>query len=151
MHEQVIVELSVSKEELHNKFVKEAFDGVGRGFTKHMLKKEELGRMKAKVVDLLHQVKEQEVVITTLEMEVKELHEFLCVRVKFVLHDIPSLVLEPLLVDDKHLQRPDINDKDVLEEQDGGKQKSNMLSRVKHEARKRVKMVVMKTPWTTYS
>ena len=35
-HEQVIVDLFASNEELHNEFVKEAFDRVGRGFTTNM-------------------------------------------------------------------------------------------------------------------
>jgi len=36
VHEQVIVNLFESNEELQNEFVKEAFKGVGHGFTTDM-------------------------------------------------------------------------------------------------------------------
>ena len=148
--------------------------------------------MKAKVVDMLRQAKEQQVVISNLEKELKELQEFLSARAKSSVCDSPSVD------DDEHLQTSYVDDKDepdeqgilegqglpeeqglpdeqglpeeqhvpeqqdvledqdvpqeqdVPEDQDEGEEKSNIFTRVKHRARKRVKSVVMKSPWTRY-
>jgi len=136
--------------------------------------------MKVKVVDMLRQAKEQQVVINNLEKELKELQEFLSARAKSFVRD------SPYVDDDEHLQTSYVDDKDepdeqgilegqglpeeqhvpeqqdVLEDQDvpqeqdvpkdqdGGEEKSNIFTRVKHKTRKRVKSTVMKSPWTRY-
>jgi len=80
-------------------------------------KKKELDKMKVKVIDLLGQAKQHEVVTNNLEKEVEELQELLSVREKSHLHDSPSRV------DDRHMQRPDVNNKHVPEEQNGENKK----------------------------
>jgi len=107
--------------------------------------KKDYGKIKVKVVYMFHQAKEQQVLISNLEKELKELQEFLTAWAKSDVHNSHSVE------DDEHLQRSYVDDKDVSEEQDGRKEKSNNFTQVKHKAKKRVKSTVMKTPWTSYA
>jgi len=129
--------------------------------------------MKVKVVDMFRQAKEQQVVISNLEKELKELQEFLSARAKSV-RDNPSAYddehLHTSYVDDKDVpdeqgvpeeqggpedqdvpEQQDVpKDQEVPEDQDGGEEKSNIFTLVKHRGRKRVKSTVTKSPWTRY-
>jgi len=67
--------------------------------------------MKVKVVDMLRQAKEQQVVINNLDKELKELQEFLSARAKSYVRDSPSVD------DDEHLQTSYVDDKDEPNEQ----------------------------------
>jgi len=67
--------------------------------------------MKVKVVDMLRQAKEQQVVINNLEKELKELQKFLSACAKSYVRDSPSVD------DDEHLQTSYVDDKDVPDEQ----------------------------------
>jgi len=60
-----------------NKLVEVAFKEVECGFIMKKQRKNEVGKMMVKVVELVLKAKELEVFITTMENEVKELHELL--------------------------------------------------------------------------
>ena len=74
-------------------------------------KKKDYGKMKVKVVYMLRQAKEQQVVINNLEKELKELQEYLSARAKSSVRDSPSVD------DDEHLHTSYVDDKDELDEQ----------------------------------
>ena len=74
-------------------------------------KKKDYGKMKVKIVDMLRQAKEQQVVISNLDKELKELQEFLSARAKSYVRD------SPFVDDDEHLQTFYVDDKDEPDEQ----------------------------------
>jgi len=120
--------------------------------------KDEVRTMTVKVVQLMRKCEEHEILITSIEKEVKSILELIASK-KFVPDDTRTKVVEvePLSVNCTYFKKLESSHEDVDEEknlhgdEDRPNEEVNMFSKVNREPRKRFKTVVLKTTWTTYS
>jgi len=158
VNKQVVVELCASNEECCSEFVQEDFYQIGCGIRKKKPTKDEVRAMTVKVVEMMRKSEEQEVLITSMEKEVKDILELIG-NINFVPNDTRSKVVEvePLSVDHTYFKKPESShedkdeEKDLHGDEDQPNEEVNMFPKMEHEPRKRFKTVVLKTPWTTYS
>jgi len=139
-------------------FFQEAFHQFGCGIRKKKATKDKVCTMMVKVVELMRKCEEQEVLITSMEKEVKDILELVASR-DFVPYDTRSEIVEvePLSVDCTYFKKPESSDEDVHEEkdlhgnEDRPNEEVNMFSKMNREPRKCFKTTVLRTPWKTYS